>query len=645
VPALQKLIPTIAGQEGVDPGLFARLVSAESGGNPGAISRAGAIGLTQLMPGTARDLGVDPNDPEQNLRGGARYLKQQMDAFGDPELALAAYNAGPGAVRKAGGVPQNGATPAYVRKVMGPNQSGADIFGLDNPSVAQKGGSGADIFADPPQAAGVAPPASAQPAPARLAPGVLPSERYYGPSQLPTAKDMQDFAAGRQLQPHSNVADQYVIGAGEGLGPIAQKLTQAMTGLSPQVQSLVQNVGFKSAFGYHQPEAPAPQSLPQSVARTLGQNTIAAAAPGSIALRAASVIGPTVGGEAAGQAFKGTPMEAPARLVGSALGGALGGVAAGGIDGAIANARNPRTTPAQLRQQADALYTEMRHRDVQFTPDAVRSLHQGMGEVVGNLRDVYPAESNWIDTVAHTLGQNPTVDTLDTLRSKMQQALTTPNGTRTPDQLRIGGQLVDEIDHFLNAAGRHPDSMTTGTGDPARVGQLLGQARDVWRRMRNVQTVENLAESAGIQNASSHMGGNAQNMTARKLRTFIDPATNKSLGGLSQAQQQQLRNVVLGTPATRALKLVGNLSPTKGIGALLNTVAAGMVGPHGPMVLAPLGFAANRGGAALQQAHLDNLLRSLATPGGAIPTSLLPPAAQAAAMGTIAQAGALQRQN
>lgn len=99
--------------------LFVRLVQAESNWNPLAISHKGAIGLAQLMPGTARLLGVDPFDPRANLEGGARYLRMQYDTFGSWQLALAAYNAGPGAVQQHGGVPPFRETQNYVRKVLG----------------------------------------------------------------------------------------------------------------------------------------------------------------------------------------------------------------------------------------------------------------------------------------------------------------------------------------------------------------------------------------------------------------------------------------------------------------------------------------------------------------------------------------------
>jgi hypothetical protein len=110
----------MAERYGLPRNVFLSLVQQESGFRPDAVSRAGAVGLGQLMPGTARDLGVDPTNPEQNLEGAARYLRQQLDRFGgNMPLALAAYNAGPRRVVEAGNaIPDNPETQAYVPSVM-----------------------------------------------------------------------------------------------------------------------------------------------------------------------------------------------------------------------------------------------------------------------------------------------------------------------------------------------------------------------------------------------------------------------------------------------------------------------------------------------------------------------------------------------
>lgn len=104
---------------GVSPKLLAALARQESAWRASAVSPKGAVGLTQLMPATARALAVDPRDPSANLDGGARYLRQLLDQFdGNIERALAAYNAGPNRVIRAGGVPAISETRAYVASIV-----------------------------------------------------------------------------------------------------------------------------------------------------------------------------------------------------------------------------------------------------------------------------------------------------------------------------------------------------------------------------------------------------------------------------------------------------------------------------------------------------------------------------------------------
>jgi soluble lytic murein transglycosylase-like protein len=117
----ESLVDQAAERNGLDPAVLHGLIQQESGFDSSATSSAGASGLTQLMPGTASSLGVaNPTNPSESIEGGARYLGQLMSKFGgNTEDALAAYNAGPGAVQEYGGVPPYSETQSYVSKVLG----------------------------------------------------------------------------------------------------------------------------------------------------------------------------------------------------------------------------------------------------------------------------------------------------------------------------------------------------------------------------------------------------------------------------------------------------------------------------------------------------------------------------------------------
>lgn len=668
-PDVEGMIRAEAQRQGVDPDFAVNIGRQESGLNASVRpSPKGAIGPMQLMPGTASDLGVDPTDLAQNIRGGVAYLGQQLNAFGgDRRMAAAAYNAGPGAVRKAGGVPDFAETKAYVDAVAPGVQglSNADLLAAlgQQPNAAPKGANAA--------------PATTPAASGDQTPVVINPEtgKPYGDAQEATYKTLLQRG---DLDPNAPVGSQkfprgMVEGgqpqAGEWYVDLSGELKQAPGGEAP---------AYDFAKSITDPVTNAANALKTDALRWYGTNSTLPQKPslrdlvpglsdsdralGSTVGDVGNLAGALLGGEVLNgavvepttRALDMLPAAAPTHtewhglvphtyvdnrfvspaeqhatnsaIVNTAMMGARPATA-GPFAPELPQRAGPRVTPEQLRTEARGYYTELRNRGVQFSPQAVQSLNQGLTDLMRTedpAGTLFGEHRNWVQSVGAQMAADPSVENLDRVRSNLQKALATPTAASDPNSLRIGSALVDEIDNFLAATARHPLQMTTATpADAARVQELLTGARDTWRRMRNVQTVEDLAESAGIRNASTHMGGNAQNFTKQKLRDFIDPSKNKSLAGLSPDEQDQLRRVVMGTPVTNALKMLGNLSPTKGVGALANTIAAGMFGPHGPMIMAPIGYGANRAGSVLQDLELDRLLRMLAG-GGPMPSTPLP---------------------
>lgn len=123
--SFDRIILSKSAKYSLDPALVRAMITAESNWNPNAISRKGAVGLMQLMPSTAREMNLDPFSPEENIEGGTRYMRYLLDRFnGRLDIALAAYNAGPTIVERAGGIPSIAETRNYVRKILSDSKSG-----------------------------------------------------------------------------------------------------------------------------------------------------------------------------------------------------------------------------------------------------------------------------------------------------------------------------------------------------------------------------------------------------------------------------------------------------------------------------------------------------------------------------------------
>ena len=236
---LEQFAGLAANKYGLPLNLFKALIGRESGWDPTVVSSAGAIGLGQLMPGTAQGLDVDPNNPRQNLFGAAKYLSDQYKKFGDWKLALAAYNAGPGAVTKYGGIPPYAETQAYVQNILG------DIGGL---KAIQ------DVIAgQQPQVPGTGPlttsqPGAAAPDATRLA-ALQSVARIASGEKVDPVKNLSELIATRQA---AQAAAPTVAPGMPGTPTSSAPLTAGDPVTLPNgiVQPIAGKVPTRSAFGY-----------------------------------------------------------------------------------------------------------------------------------------------------------------------------------------------------------------------------------------------------------------------------------------------------------------------------------------------------------------------------------------------------------
>lgn len=591
-------------RQGVDPDLVLRVVQQESGGRTKAVSPKGAIGPMQLMPGTAKELGVNPHDPADNIRGGVRYLKQQLDAFGTPELALAAYNAGPGAVRKAGGVPNYRETQNYVGSIMGASrpQSGADIFDMDAPEAApapigrssspQALQTGADIFADAPAQAASAP------APVATAPAVAPAGR-------------RDQVLGFQkglLKPVDNAASWLEQGAGK---------------LGVNTDAINRMLGMPSA-------AEANASHQQAIAERAGAGVL----PGRV-------------GEFAGNVLATLPLS---RLPGGAMtqgaaGGALlsdardgAGVAKDAIIGAVAGKVADQAVDAvgsvakgvlskapkvmsydDLGQAVKAAYQKVDASGFRFNPADAQALAGDVEAIVRGkggpkAAKLFPAADAFaarLKALASQKGGVPLTQ-LDELRSDIYGTLVKPGGS----EAMVGKAMREKIDALISKASNE--------------NELLRDARDLYTRYAKAGAVTKRLESADLAKRRAYTGSNGDNTIRQKLSPLIDPMHSARLRNATGDEAKALDRVVAGSPMQNIARTVGALSdPRRGIpGASLLTSVMGAPQTGGlSLGLMPLGMAATAVSNRLAQKNVEDLLRLIAAGGSKAALKKAPTAA------------------
>lgn len=590
------LVLEAAVRHGVDPELALSVVRKESGGRVGLTSPKGAIGPMQLMPGTARDLGVDPNDVAQNIDGGVRYLKQQMDTFKSPKLALAAYNAGPGAVKRYGGVPPYAETQAYVRDTPG----GRNVDGFDGGAIFGVAGGdqrndrpdfdGSAIFAAPkPAATTTAPPAPARPppvaprvpqvaaAPGRPANPTIAQDAWSGFSQ--PFKDFGHFVASD----YRNNQDQLRQGAPTSFG-------EFMANAGDQAKSTMGMIG--GAFVL--PNA-ATGMVVRPTARAINRvNPLPEYKPNTLSFEGGKV-----------RAIPGqrmTPEEQQASTE-NTLNMALSAVQPGRVKAPVA--AKPMPLP-ELKAASDAAWAKVDASGYRFPKADVRAASNDVAKLVKDAGpELYPEAVRVAARIKSLASRGDlTPAQANRLRSQVGEKLLAPGSTEGS----VGAEIKARIDTLIDTAN-----------DPA-----LAEARDLYTRYKKVKEVDDRIQSAEVGQETTGTGGN-QNAIRQKLRPLIDKKSPQQMRNATLDEKKAIRKVTRGTKTQNALRVLSAFDPRSGkLAAMLHGGA--FLPTHGfSLAAAPVGMAAKFGERAIGAKSLQDLLDLMSTGGVKPKAGYLPP--------------------
>ena len=500
-------------RQGVSPDLVVNMVRAESSGRADAVSPKGARGPMQLMPATAKELGVDINDWQDNIRGGVRYINQMLNQFGDPVLAVAAYNAGPGNVRRAGGMPDFKETRDYVQKVLGTNMATQDtrsglrrvdpsVFGeeLDQQQPAQPSQSQGGLRRIDPSIMAAAP----EPTPAQ------PQAQPPGMSIADTLRNV-----GRQIA----LTTRYGLeGAGQvldiGGAPIAS-LINAVTGTQealPPSQAISRGL---TQFGFPEPQGRMEQTIGNITRTGFGALTgvgagraLAGGAPlvpsqatatqavgrGLATQPAAQVAGATTGQAGIEFAQQQFDVQDPLALAGIGL---ISGAPAAAVTARAGNV--PSGTqyrqPSPGQQDVGQLVEAGRARGVQVTPADV-----GAG---GQTLQALRAVGGTVEDAAQQRGQQQTQLISRTVASAKPEAVGRGNEAKViaqdmRSQYNTAKRNVAPLyDNAERLAGNQPITTTTAAAAINDVRSTFPETAETNRLLQNINRIDKYTQTGG----------------------------------------------------------------------------------------------------------------------------------------------------
>lgn len=559
---------------GVRPELALAVRSQESRGRQSAVSPKGALGEMQLMPDTARGLGANPADPYQNIEGGVRYLKQQHDKFGSEDLALAAYNAGPGAVQKYGGIPPYAETQAYVQGVKSRDISQASDADLMRIAGSPSQGNGVSVsFPDRPDLGEASAPKRPKPT------GPLPQVKA-----APNATIAQDALSGF-VQPFQTFGRD-----------VAQSLSasneNARDWKPPSLWDAVKQEGARLGGMAHM----------AGDVLALGSAPIQAAVRPTARAMTRYLPAPTVNDGKFGryEPRQVTDPNEKQALMEAALNTALMGATAKG-HGARIGSPPPRPAPMpsmtldELRAAKTQAYAQAEASGFRFNRSEVSKVANDLSaalEADGGM-ELYPEASKMVRRLSSLADKGDMTPTqLDRFRSQVGEKLMQPGST----EAHQGRMIRTAVDDLMDA-GNAPEWQA---------------ARKTYQQFKKAETVTNEVDSAKLRASSTYAGGNKANAIRQELRPYVDKTSPRFIRNLSPDEAKAFRQVVDGTGGANAWRVVGKLLDARGLlGQTMQVVFGTTTHGVGNVPAAAVGaLASNRSNAATLKS-VDELMKLL----------------------------------